>query len=147
MTLRKKLQLLESLQNYHHKRWRGLFLTAALLVVITMMMPKVFGLQGFTQWGGMYVDRQCVVRFTGSHREYDTYGLPQTWAHSPKTFPAWFRPMHNQQTCVAWARQHFCALDTVNSVYVTMFGQPLRKGMDICSEDLEGDGWFAANIQ
>jgi hypothetical protein len=133
----------ESSQATNSRIWRRMFLGAGILLITTMMLPEAFGLQSFTQWGGMYANRHCQVRFTGTHREIDDQGRLQTWAGTPKTFPAWFVPMHNEETCVAWARKHYCELRTVDAVYVTLRQKPVSDGIDVCTLDGENDDWFS----
>lgn len=79
--------------------------------MVTMMMPAVFGLQEFTQWGGMYIDGWCSA--TIMTEEFDPEGtLPpgstiktgSVMAGDTKRLRmTWFSPMQSTQTCAAWA--------------------------------------------
>ena len=47
-------------------RWDFFLGLMALLIVETVMVPQVFGLMHFTQWGGMYTDGWCQVHATSA---------------------------------------------------------------------------------
>jgi hypothetical protein len=120
-----------------------MFFGACLLVIVTcFMVPRMFGLQFFTQWGGMYTDGWCSVeasdvrtataeeRGKGGVTERILAGDIATWKL------VWFPPMHRADTCVAWAHS-WCGKKspkgmTIVSTFPYYRGQFLADGLDVC---------------
>lgn len=70
------------------------------------MLPQLFGMHNFVQWGGMYVNRRCSVQLSGV--DLETGGGERRRVARPFNPPVFYYPMHNRETCVAWARLHYC---------------------------------------
>lgn len=69
------------------------------------VVPPVFGLQNFVQWGAMYDDRWCSVH------QYESN--PHVEGNDPRhemivvgrdTARVYSAPTHNRVSCLAWAR-------------------------------------------
>lgn len=76
-------------------------------IVVSLMLPSVFGLQNFTQWGGMYTNAWCVATVF----DRDPYGSDgnassetQTAGTTDGTRIVWYGNQHNEETCAYWAR-------------------------------------------
>lgn len=123
-------------------KW-DIFLGICVVAVVTcLMIPRFFGLQYFTQWGGMYTDGWCSVeasdvraataeeRGRGGRTERVLAGDLQSWRL------VWFPPMHRAETCVAWARS-WCGKTSpkgmpIVSVFPYFRREFLSKGLDVC---------------
>lgn len=117
------------------RSWNPFFATVSIVIVTTMILPSAFGMQQFTQWGGMYVDGWCNVVVS-----------PQSLLDDPKaeTFEiredqhnVWFTPMHNEESCIAWAHSH-CGTTappgwTIVSAYAYFRSHYLVNDADICA--------------
>lgn len=91
------------------KFWYIFFGAISFIIVSTMMIPSVFGLQSFTQWGGMYTDSWCNATVYSGHPEDP--GVQSKWftvAKDQTTVAVWSSPMHNQTTCAMWFREVLC---------------------------------------
>ena len=84
------------------RTWQIFFGFVTAVIVATMVMPNAFGLEGYTQWGGMYVDGWCNV-ITAPVSLSDDPGSP-TYEIREDQHNVWFTPMHSPRSCVAWAR-------------------------------------------
>lgn len=89
--------------------WKNFFALTSLVIVITIILPHVFGFQNFTQWGGMYTDGWCTA-YTASAAVPDIAsplpGVTIKTMQAPTTRVVWYSPMHNETTCIAWTQSH-----------------------------------------
>ena len=111
----------------------GGFVTAT--VVATMMLPGAFGFQGYTQWGGMYVDGWCNVMTAPAPMSEDP-GAP-TYEIREDQNNVWYTPMHSPASCVAWARS-WCGQQSpagwpIVSAYAYHRGVYLENDVDVCA--------------
>ena len=117
------------------KAWHAFFGFVTAVVVTTMVAPGAFGLQGYTQWGGMYVDGWCNVIVSHAPLEIDPSA--ETFEIREDQRDVWYTPMHNPRSCVAWARS-WCGQTapngwTVGAAYAYHRGAYLENDVDICS--------------
>lgn len=93
------------------RSWNIFFSIVTVVIVTTMVMPRFFGLQSFTQWGGMYTDGWCSAH-TAAESTVDL-GRPPTkeeaeeFFGSPTTRSVWSAPMQNLESCLRWG-QSWC---------------------------------------
>ena len=79
----------------------------SVIILVAFVMPAAFGLQNFNQWGGMYDDHWCHVEVysdsphavTGSELSFELENAGET-----QTKWVYTTPMHNQGTCLMWAK-------------------------------------------
>lgn len=124
------------------------------LIIVTMMAPSVFGLQQFTQWGGMYIDGWCSA--TIMTEAFDPEGqLPPgstiktgsvMSGDTKRIRVAWFSPMHSTETCVAWA-QSWCGKQgpqgwQVNASYPYFRSQFISGKQNVCDFPAPSNPWF-----
>lgn len=87
-----------------------IFGVLVLCVIVTMALPRLFGLQSLTQWGGMYTDAWCNATLYSASP--DTSGVQSKWhtvGTGPETTAAvWSAPMHSQDTCAIWFKKMLC---------------------------------------
>ena len=84
--------------------WSNFFAIVLVAVTVTLVMPALFGLQNFTQWGGMYDDHWCNAKvyaenpyeFPNTKSEQVTAGMGEPRVYST--------PGHNRMTCLVWVR-------------------------------------------
>jgi hypothetical protein len=85
------------------------FLLLSTCIIVTMLAPKLFGMQSFAQWAGMYTDGWCSAWvFTDP---LDAAGVQSKWIQAGSndgTIPVWSFPMHNQKTCTLWLKNVVC---------------------------------------
>lgn len=120
--------------------WRMFFTLTSLIIVTTIIIPHVFGFQNFTQWGGMYTDGWCTA-YTASASVPDiatpTPGVLIKTMQAPTTRVVWYSPMHNETSCIAWARSHCGRLWkdgwTIAAVYPYLRQKFLADKKDVCS--------------
>ena len=117
------------------KAWHAFFGLVTATIVATMVMPGAFGLQGYTQWGGMYEDGWCYVRVARMPAELDP--AAETFEVREDQHDVWYTPMHNPASCVAWARS-WCGNEAPNgwmvaAAYAYHRGAFLENGADVCS--------------
>ena len=132
------------------KKWDFFLGFMAFAIVACFMLPRLFGFQYFTQWGGMYTDGWCSVEVSAESRpSADERGTTErilagdiaTWRL------VWFPPMHRADTCVAWARS-YCGKTspkgiTIQSVFPYYRGKFLAGGKDICTfAEIPAFHWF-----
>lgn len=115
--------------------WHLFFGFVTATIIATMMAPGVFGLEGYTQWGGMYVDGWCNV-ITAPVSLSDDPGAP-THEIREDQHNVWFTPMHSPRSCVAWARS-WCGQPsplgwTIVSAYAYHRKTYLENDTDICA--------------
>ncbi len=117
------------------RTWNLFFGFVAIAIMTTMMAPNVFGMQQFTQWGGMYVDGWCILR-ASKVSLLDEPGAP-TLEIREDSHNVWFTPMHNEESCLAWAHS-FCGTVssegwTIVSAYVYFRSHYLLDDADVCA--------------
>jgi hypothetical protein len=136
--------------------WPIFFGFVAVVIVTTMLAPRVFGFQQFTQWGGMYIDSWCVTNVSSDLRTSqlqppaDPSQVDRLLAGDGRTSPiVWYAPMHNEVTCVAWAR-NLCGKQVpgeawrMRTVFASFREKDLAHGANVCllPED-PSFSWFA----
>jgi hypothetical protein len=85
-------------------KWHFFFGAVFALIVVTMVIPHAVGLENFTQWGGMYIDGWCHVDLTSAPQADGQTLMTKVLAGSnPPSRLVWFSPMHNTDSCIAWA--------------------------------------------
>ena len=120
------------------KRWPWFFATITILIVSTMVFPRVLGLMQFAQWGGMYTDGWCQLYATPG-KTNDISELPHQYIQAGKnidTAKVWYFPMHNAQTCLAWAYR-WCSETSqegwqMGAIYPYFRGAYLMDSQNIC---------------
>ncbi len=111
--------------------WHCIFLGMFLIIVVTLMLPSLFGLQNFTQWGGMYSNAWCNARVFdgnphGAHAVYLTES--QTAGTTDGTRLVWYGNQHNQETCAYWARTRCGRLSSKG--FIIRWVTPVFKGKE-----------------
>lgn len=71
-----------------------------------MMMPAAFGLQHFTQWGGMYSDSWCTIQLADKNPMEHADAQIENVTAGLVTRAVWSYPMHNKRTCAVWGRKY-----------------------------------------
>lgn len=90
-------------------RWSTFFGMVTVWIVVTMIVPKFFGLQHFSQWAGMYTDSWCNVRIYSADPESGPDVKNENiMAGMTRTQPVWSAPMHNETSCAIWAQRNLC---------------------------------------
>lgn len=117
------------------RTWHPFFGFVSVVIVTTMMLPQVFGMQHFTQWGGMYVDGWCSA-VVAPVSLLDKPG-GETYEIRENDKNVWYTPMHNEESCVAWVRSH-CGIVAppgwkAVSAYAYFRGKYLENDDDICA--------------
>jgi hypothetical protein len=117
------------------RTWNPFFGAVSIVILTTMALPEIAGMQRFTQWGGMYVDGWCnvVVAPVSLLDDPDT----ETYEIREDQHNVWFTPMHNEESCIAWARS-YCNTPspsgwTVLSAYAYFRSAYLADDADICA--------------
>ncbi len=88
--------------------WSIFFTAISVTIFVTFTAPALFGLQNYTQWGGMYDDHWCHAQVytvdpyknPGAKRDEITAGD----MGQPRVYSA---PSHNRLTCLVWVKT-FC---------------------------------------
>lgn len=92
----------------HMRPWDIFFTSITVIVVVTLMIPAAFGLQNFTQWGGMYTNSWCSVWvYQSSPYVVGSENIPKERQVAGMTDGSrfvWYGNQHNEQTCALWAR-------------------------------------------
>lgn len=84
--------------------WSVFFSIITMVIVTTMVVPRVFGLQSFTQWGGMYVNGWCTALLSSDAPWAAGVQTESVTAGTTRTSPVWSAPQYNLGTCALWAR-------------------------------------------
>jgi len=118
------------------RTWSYLFAVVTVIIVVTMVVPGFFGLQSFTQWGGMYVGAWCNVEFRPS--------TPDGGGGEKEHVRA---PQHNSRTCVMWARDRCGKVSgkgwVVSFAHPTMNAEEiLGVGANVCDLPPADPPWF-----
>ncbi len=115
--------------------WNLFFGIVTVITIVTMMIPNVFGLEGFTQWGGMYVDGWCSIYVSEAplDQEPDAANIEIR----EDEINVWYTPMHSAKSCVAWAHS-WCGQPSpegwpIVAAYAYHRGSYLENDIDICS--------------
>jgi len=82
------------------------FFVVVVIIVVTMMLPGIFGLQHFTQWGGMYTNSWCKVQIADKDPLLHTDARSEHIMAGLVTRSVWSFPMHNEESCVVWSRRY-----------------------------------------
>jgi hypothetical protein len=123
------------------------------VIITTMMVPRAFGLQGFTQWGGMYIDGWCHVAVTSAPIDPEA-PMPEgvmreelLASSHPVTTIVWFAPMHTSETCTQWGAS-FCSTPApdggwrVEGAYPYFRGAFTHDKTNACDRTLSAYPWF-----
>lgn len=128
--------------------WSVFFLVVCTAIVTTMMLPAVFGMELFTQWGAMYTDSWCSVRvYDGDPLKPETHTMNVT-AGITDTSPVWSAPMHNEETCTMYARNILCGQKSTEG-WTIVWARPFFKGkyfldpQNVCDLTLGSYEWFS----
>ncbi len=125
----------------------------ALMIVACLMIPRMLGLQFFTQWGGMYTDGWCSVEATDvatatAQERGRTGRMERILAGDIASWRlVWFPPMHRADTCIAWARS-WCGKTSPKGMHVQSVFPYFRKEFlvgeqDVCAlPDQPSFRWF-----
>ncbi len=108
--------------------WSAFFLAVCVVIVATMMLPSLFGMQKFTQWGAMYTDSWCQVRVYDKDpgKNSDAKSL-NVLGGTTNTRPVWSAPMHNPESCAMYARNVLCGQPSADG-WTVVWAQPYFKG-------------------
>lgn len=88
--------------------WSVFFALLSVVIFVTLTAPALFGLQNFTQWGGMYDDHWCHAEIYSSNPFLPGAKPKQVRITAGQIDRRVFSaPAHNQMTCAVWVRQ-FC---------------------------------------
>ncbi|MEQ1849874.1 MAG: hypothetical protein ABL890_04780 [Candidatus Peribacteraceae bacterium] len=82
------------------------FLFVCVAIVTTMMVPAAFGLQHFTQWGGMYSNSWCRIQIADRDPLTESDAQVAEVTAGFVTQAVWSYPMHNRSTCAVWGRKY-----------------------------------------
>gem|GEM_PF-4046942 len=82
------------------------FFCISVLIVITLMVPGAFGLQHFTQWGGMYSNSWCRIQVSDKNPLGNRDARTEDVTAGLVTQSVWSYPMHNRKTCAVWGKKH-----------------------------------------
>ncbi|MBI1812495.1 hypothetical protein HY285_00945 [Candidatus Peregrinibacteria bacterium] len=120
-------------------RWSLFFGLVSVIIVVTMMVPRLFGLHQSTQWGGMYVDGWCSLLVTAAPLEspYQSTTTVATARVTEDDRPVWYTPMHTEESCIGWAHS-FCGTPSskgwpIVAAYAYLQGTYLLDGANICT--------------
>lgn len=134
-------------------RWDIFLGSMALAITLCLMIPRVMGLQFFTQWGGMYTDGWCSVettdvQTTSADERGRTGQVERILAGDIASWRlVWFPPMHRADTCVAWARS-WCGKTSPKNMQIASVFPYFRKEFlvgkqDVCAlPDQSAFHWF-----
>jgi len=88
--------------------WSVFFALVSLVIFVTLAAPAFFGLQNFTQWGGMYNEHWCHADIYDADpfqkEAKPVYVRITAGVDARRVFSS---PAHNQLSCTVWVRQ-FC---------------------------------------
>lgn len=92
-----------------------------------MAAPPLFGLQNFTQWGGMYTNNWCTVQLGDSNPiDNPAAKTEDVLAGKVTTRYVWSYPMHNATSCLVWGRK-YCGR-TATAGWTVTWVRPYFKG-------------------
>lgn len=135
-------------------RWDFFLGLCALVIVTCMMVPRAFGLQYFSQWGGMYTDGWCAAELGGTlvtsgELNRQTGAMERILAgDTSRGGLVWFPPMHREETCIAWVRSWCGQLSLQKMPIVSAFAHFqnhfLEQSKNICIlDDRPSFHWFS----
>lgn len=136
-------------------KWHIFFACITAVIVVAMMLPAFFGLQEFTQWGGMYTDGWCAVNAESAVVANAKDPLPpgaemkRILAGDMQREPiVWYPPMQSEQTCIAFARS-WCGVQAPGTTWKVQSAFPFFRGAflvhekDICAlPNIPSFSWF-----
>ena len=130
-------------------RWNLFFCIVSILIVTTLIVPHLFGLQNFTQWGGMYTDGWCSLSLASD--AVSNFADPpvhvKTKQMQGSTTPiVWYAPMQSEETCIAWAQSHCDRVQeegwAARMISVYFRQKYLFEGKNVCAMPRLYEGWF-----
>jgi hypothetical protein len=82
--------------------WSVFFGLVSVTMFVTLVAPAAFGLQNFTQWGGMYDDHWCNVDLYSADPKAKgvQHVMVTAGGDGRRVYSA---PAHNRMTCTVWA--------------------------------------------
>ncbi len=130
--------------------WSVFFALISAVIFVSLAAPALFGLQNFTQWGGMYDEHWCHADIYSSDPFDVKKPKPKqiritAGAENRRVFSA---PAHNQMSCAVWVRQ-FCG-EKMKDGWTAAWVSPMLRGIsffekqnacDITSLD-STDTWY-----
>ncbi len=124
----------------------GLF---ALIILTTMMLPGIFGMQNVRQWAGMYVDNWCQATvYSGIPDNPSTKSMDISVGRYGWTREVWTAPSHNQYSCARWVYDMMCMKPTTEG-WVVLYARPFFTSdgyylgnANICRYPFTGLPWF-----
>lgn len=133
------------------RSWSTFFAFVAIIIPTTMIAPQVFGLQNFTQWGGMYTDGWCTAHLASAPIDPSVATPQGTFVEqkqAPTTRPVWYASMHNVETCTAWVRS-YCGRISSDGTWIVQAAYPyfrlefLHEKQNVCAFPPSlSDAWF-----
>lgn len=100
------------------KPWPVFFGGIMGVIVVAFVIPQAFGMHDFTQWGGLFVDRPCVVHLADTHPRDGSPLRTGTALRSDADVGVWWHvPKHTARTC-------------------------LSRAVSMCGEHAPGEGWI-----
>ena len=135
-------------------RWNLFFGTVSVLIITTLIVPHFFGLQNFTQWGGMYTDGWCSI-FIASEETRNFADPPShvktKHIQGPSTSIVWYAPMQSEETCIAWAQSHCNTVQeegwSARAISAYFRQRYLFEGKNVCAMTKMYEGWFIQPIR
>lgn len=133
--------------------WSWFFASIAIAIFVTLTAPALFGLQNFTQWGGMYDDHWCHAEaYSSSPYHSPSPAFEELTAGNMGKSRVYSAPSHNKLSCLAWVKT-LCgqkATDgwTIEWVEAKLKGELFLEKNNACDISLPGgDRWyFHANL-
>jgi len=106
--------------------WSVFFGLISLVTVVTLIAPAAFGLQNFTQWGGMYDDHWCNVDlYSGNPKTTPKAELKhQLIVSGGNGHRVYSAPAHNRLTCTVWAKT-LCGTEMDKGSWKVMWVVPM----------------------
>ncbi len=129
--------------------WPLFFGCFSVALLVFLVVPAVFGLQNFNQWGGMYDEHWCYVDMYSGHPKDDDPPPrhEQQSAGFTGTSRVFSGPMNNEKTCLMWARSR-CGKKSTDGWTIlwavpTLKGHAFTHGKNVCDLSLpDSSPWF-----
>lgn len=110
--------------------WPAFFCFMAVMTAVVLVVPAMFGLQNFNQWGGMYDEHWCNVTMYSDNPHLVTGALlkveTQSAGHTG-TSRVFSGPMANESTCLMWTLSR-CGKRSQEGGWIIRYADPYLKG-------------------
>ncbi len=118
-------------RDWLHDGWFLFFAFISVVMSVTFVAPAAFGLQNFTQWGGMYDDHWCIVNAydANPHDNPNARSYQVSIGDGRRVFSS---PAHNRKSCLS-AVQIFCGLPSTEG-WIMSWIEPTLKGEKFLGE-------------